>query len=159
MLKKKKNQRIIMNIPMNKTIAFGGDHAGFLYKKELMEYVVAKGYSVKDVGPFSEQSVDYPDFTHPLATSVISGESIFGILICGSGNGVCMTANKHQGVRAGLCWAPELAVLTRSHNNANVLCLPARFISIEVAKACVDAFLDTPFEGGRHENRVQKINC
>ncbi|MFN8416950.1 MAG: ribose 5-phosphate isomerase B [Cytophagaceae bacterium] len=144
---------------MASTIVFGGDHAGFLYKKELMEYVASKGYATLDVGPFSEQSVDYPDFTHPLAEAVTSGKALFGVLICGSGNGVAMTANKHKDIRAGLCWAPELAVLTRSHNNANVLALPARFISLDVAKACVDAFLDTQFEGGRHQGRVDKINC
>ncbi|MBC7451956.1 MAG: ribose 5-phosphate isomerase B [Cytophagales bacterium] len=141
------------------TIALGGDHAGYTYKKEIISYLESAGHSVIDCGPFSEASVDYPDFTHPVANAVEKKDADFGVLICGSGNGVCMTANKHQGIRAGLCWTPELAELTRQHNDANVLCLPARFITIDVAVACVEAFVNTPFEGGRHENRVNKIAC
>jgi len=144
---------------MSYKIALGGDHAGYTYKKEIIAYLTSAGHTIQDCGPFSDASVDYPDFSHPVATAVEKGEADFGILICGSGNGVCMTANKHQGVRAGLCWTPELAQLTRQHNNANVLCLPARFISLEVAVECVKAFIETPFEGGRHENRVNKIAC
>jgi len=140
-------------------VAFGGDHAGFQYKTELVQYLTAKGIEVKDYGPHTADSVDYPDYVHPVATAVEKGEFTFGILICGSANGVAMTANKHQGIRAGIAWDKELAMLTRAHNNANILCLPARFISIETAKACVDAFLETPFEGGRHQNRVDKIGC
>ena len=141
-------------------IAIGGDHAGFLYKKELKSFFESNGHTVKDFGPFSEESVDYPDFAHPLSEAVEKKEFDFGILICGSANGVAITANKHQGIRAAICWLPELAVLARSHNNANVVCIPARFIDLESAKAIVDNFLKTDFEGGRHQNRVAKIsNC
>ncbi len=140
-------------------IAFGGDHAGYEYKQELVKTLQEQGHEVKDFGPFSADSVDYPDFVHPVATAVENGEFDFGVLICGSANGVAMTANKHQGIRAGIAWGKELAQLTRQHNNANVLCLPARFISLEVAKECVAAFLETAFEGGRHQNRVNKISC
>ena len=140
-------------------IALGGDHAGFEYKKEIEKYISAKGHEVKDFGPYTNDSVDYPDFVHPLATEVEKGNFDFGILVCGSANGVAMTANKHQGIRAGIAWAKELASLTRQHNNANVLCLPARFISLDVVKECVDAFLTTSFESGRHQNRVNKISC
>lgn len=140
-------------------IALGGDHAGFEYKKEIEKFISAIGHEVKDFGPFTADSVDYPDFVHPVATEIEKGNFDFGILICGSANGVAMTANKHQGIRAGIAWAKELAMLTRQHNNANVLCLPARFISLEVAKECVTAFLETKFEGGRHEGRVKKISC
>ena len=140
-------------------IAIGGDHAGYEYKTELLKFLAEQNHSTKDFGPFTEDSVDYPDFVHPVASGVEKGEFDFGILICGSANGVAMTANKHQGIRAGIAWAVELAKLTRQHNNANVLCLPARFISLEVAKECVTAFLDAAFEGGRHQNRVDKIAC
>lgn len=140
-------------------IAIGGDHAGYNYKQELIPYLTAQGHEVKDFGPYSTDSVDYPDFVHPVATSVENGEFDFGILICGSANGVAMAANKHQGIRAGIAWQKELAELTRQHNNANIICLPARFISLDVAKECTDAFLATAFEGGRHQNRVDKIAC
>lgn len=140
-------------------IALGGDHAGFEYKNEIVTLLQQKGFEAKDFGPFNLDSVDYPDFVHPVATGVEKGEFDFGILICGSANGVAMTANKHQGIRAGIAWAPELAKLTRQHNNANILCLPARFISLDVAKECVSIFLETTFEGGRHETRVNKIAC
>lgn len=140
-------------------IAIGGDHAGFAYKQEIITLLTQAGYDVKDFGPFSDASVDYPDFAHPLANAVEQGEANFGILICGSGNGVAITANKHQGIRAALCWLDELGALARQHNNANVLCLPARFISLDLAKQITQTFLNTPFEGGRHENRVQKIAC
>lgn len=140
-------------------IALGGDHAGFSYKAALIDYLGTKGVTTQDFGPHSEDSVDYPDFAHPLASSVEKGENDLGILICGSGNGVSMTANKHQDIRAALCWNAELAALARQHNNANVLCIPARFISLDEAKACVDAFVSTDFEGGRHDRRVGKINC
>jgi ribose 5-phosphate isomerase B len=140
-------------------IALGGDHAGFEYKSALINYLTDKGIEVKDFGPFSLDSVDYPDFVHPVANAVEAGEFDLGILICGSANGVAMTANKHSGIRAGIAWDVELAILTRQHNNANILCLPARFISLDKAKECVDAFLETPFEGGRHQNRVDKIAC
>lgn len=141
-------------------IAIGGDHAGFQYKKEIVKALKDKGHEVKDFGPNSEDSVDYPDFAHPVSGGVDKKEFDRGILICGSGNGVAITANKYKGVRAALCWDTELAKLSRQHNDANVLCLPARFINLEDAKASVDAFLDTPFEGGRHATRVDKIsNC
>ncbi len=140
-------------------IALGSDHAGYEYKKEIITFLQSKSIEAKDFGPFSADSVDYPDFVHPVANGVESGEFDFGIHICGSANGVAMTANKHQGIRAGIAWAAELAKLTRQHNNANILCLPARFISLDVAKECVTAFLETAFEGGRHQNRVDKIAC
>jgi ribose 5-phosphate isomerase B len=140
-------------------IAIGGDHAGFAYKEVLKKVLTDDGHEVKDFGPFSDASVDYPDFAHPLATAVEQGDSELGILICGSGNGVAITANKHQGIRAALCWTEELGSLARQHNNANVLCLPSRFIDIELAKQITAKFISTPFEGGRHENRVKKIAC
>ena len=141
------------------TIAIGGDHAGYQYKSLLTQQLEQQGYIVKDFGPFSEASVDYPDHVHPLANAVETQEADLGILICGSGNGVAITANKHPQVRAALCWAPELAQLARSHNNANILCIPARFVAAETAQKMVEVFLTTPFEGGRHQNRVAKITC
>jgi ribose 5-phosphate isomerase B len=140
-------------------IAIGGDHAGFDYKEILIAFLKEKGLTSKDFGSHSKDSVDYPDFAHPVALAVESGEYAFGILICGSANGVAITANKHQHVRAAICWAEELASLARQHNNANVICIPARFVSTDTAKAMVGLFIDTPFEGGRHENRVNKISC
>ena len=140
-------------------IALGGDHAGFEYKNELINMLNELGHETKDFGPYSEDSVDYPDFVHPVADSIENGESDFGILICGSGNGVSMTANKHKNIRAGLCWTSELAALTRQHNNANILSIPARFVSLDVAKDMASTFLNTEFEGGRHQNRVDKISC
>ena len=140
-------------------IAIGGDHAGVEYKQFISEKLVATGCKVKDFGPKDATSVDYPDHAHPLATSVSNGENTFGILICGSGNGVCMTANKHQNIRAALCWTAEIAELSRQHNDANIICLPARFISKEEAWACVHKFITQEFEGGRHQNRVNKISC
>jgi ribose 5-phosphate isomerase B len=140
-------------------IAIGGDHAGFDYKETLIAFLKEKGLTYKDFGSHSKDSVDYPDFAHPVALAVESGEYAFGILICGSANGVAITANKHQHIRAAICWAAELASLARQHNNANVICIPARFVSIDTAKAMVGLFIDTPFEGGRHENRVNKISC
>ncbi len=138
-------------------IALGGDHAGYQLKSKVAAQLAELGHEVEDFGPFSEDSVDYPDFAHPLAEAVETGKSEIGILICGSGNGVCMTANKHQGVRAALAWNEELAALARQHNNANVLCLAARFLQEEHAAKIVDAFLAADFEGGRHERRVDKI--
>ena len=140
-------------------ISIGGDHAGFIFKEEIKKMLSENGNEVKDFGPFSDASVDYPDFAHPVASSVETGETQFGILICGSGNGVAITANKHQGIRAALCWTEELGSLARQHNNANILCLPARFIDLELAKKIVNKFLTTAFEGGRHQNRVNKIPC
>ncbi len=144
---------------MSLKIAIGGDHAGYELKKSLIASLKAEGHHIKDFGPYNEESVDYPDYVHPLATAVHSGEFDFGIAICGSGNGVAMTANKHQGIRAALCWLPELARLARAHNDANMLCLPARFIRQKEAAEAVAAFLSEPFEGGRHQRRVEKIDC
>jgi ribose 5-phosphate isomerase B len=140
-------------------IAIGGDHAGFDYKAALITLLTGKGYEVKDFGPYSNESCDYPDFAHPLAAAVEKGEYNFGILICGSANGVAMTANKHQGIRAAIAWKLELAQLARQHNNANVLCLPARFITLDDAQQFAETFITTAFEGGRHQKRVDKIAC
>lgn len=144
---------------MSKKIAIGGDHAGFAYKKEMIAKLVAAGYEIKDFGPYSDASADYPDFVHPLADAIEKGEFEQGILICGSGNGVAITANKHQGIRAALCWNQDLAALSRQHNDANVLALPARFISFDLALELAEVFLTTEFEGGRHATRVNKIAC
>ena len=138
-------------------MAIGSDHAGFEYKEEIKKALLAAGWQVEDKGTHSLDSTDYPDYAHPVATMVESGHATAGILVCGSGNGVCMTANKHQGIRAALCWTDELASLARQHNNANVLCLPSRFVSQELAMQMVHTFLATAFEGGRHEKRVEKI--
>ena len=140
-------------------IALGGDHAGYYYKQQIITYLESKGHEVKDFGPDSADSVDYPDYVHPLCTSVENGENDFGILICGTGNGVAITANKHQGIRAALCWDRDLAALARQHNNANVLCMAARFIGYELAESMVEKFIHEPFEGGRHQRRVDKMNC
>jgi ribose 5-phosphate isomerase B len=139
------------------SIAIGSDHAGFEYKELLKEYLDSA--EIKDFGAYSDASADYPDFAHPVASAVESGDFKFGILVCGSANGVAITANKHQGIRAAICWTEELAELARMHNNANVLCIPARFISKDLAKSIVTKFLSTEFEGGRHANRVNKISC
>lgn len=139
------------------SIAIGGDHAGFEYKNMLIKYL--KDYMVKDFGTYGTESVDYPDFAHPVASAVENSEFTMGILICGSANGVAMSANKHQGIRAAICWNEELAELARTHNNANILCLPARFISQEEAKNICKKFINSAFEGGRHANRVNKISC
>ena len=144
---------------MPKKIAIGGDHAGFEYKGKLIQKLEDLGYEVKDFGPFSDASVDYPDFVHPLSSAVEKGECDLGIVICGSGNGVAITANKHQGIRAALCWNEELAALARQHNNSNVLAIPARFVPYELAGKMAETFLKTDFEGGRHQNRVNKIAC
>ncbi len=140
-------------------IAIGADHAGVLYKEKLAKYLTDKGIEVQDFGTFSTDSVDFPDFAHPTAEAVEKGSADFGILLCGSGQGVNMTANKHQGVRSALCWNTDIARLTRQHNNANVIALPARFVAYEYAVEMVETFLNTEFEGGRHEKRVEKISC
>jgi ribose 5-phosphate isomerase B len=144
---------------MSKKVAIGGDHAGFEYKAKLISKLESLGYQVKDFGPFSEASVDYPDYVHPLSMAIESREYELGIVICGSGNGVAITANKHQGIRAALCWNEQLAALARQHNDANVIALPARFVSYELAEKLAEIFLTTDFEGGRHQNRVSKIAC
>ena len=140
-------------------LAIGGDHAGFEYKERLKAHLESQGHEVKDFGPFSPESADYPDFVHPAATSVERGESQYGVLICGSGQGVTITANKHQGIRAALCWSRDLAEVTRQHNDSNMVCIAARFIAYELAESIVDTFIATDFEGGRHQRRVDKISC
>lgn len=144
---------------MNKIIPIGADHAGFKLKSKVIKHLEQKGYELKDFGCYSEDSIDYPDYGHPVADMVESNEGMLGILICGSGNGINMTANKHQGIRSALCWKKEIAELARQHNNANIIALPARFVSEEEAIEMIDVFLATEFEGGRHQNRVNKIAC
>jgi ribose 5-phosphate isomerase B len=140
-------------------VAIGCDHAGFELKEYLISFLEGKDLNFKDFGTYSKAPVDYPDFAHPTATAVESGEYAFGILLCGSGNGVAITANKHQGVRAALCWDAEIASLARKHNDANMICIPARFVSESIAEEMLEVFINTAFEGGRHENRVDKIPC
>ncbi|MEK9958683.1 MAG: ribose 5-phosphate isomerase B [Flavobacteriaceae bacterium] len=140
-------------------ISIGNDHAGVAYKQAIVRQLKAKGIHVKNHGTDDEGSVDYPDFIHPVAKDVTSGDVDFGIIICGSGNGAAMTANKHQNIRAALCWTSELVALARQHNNANILSIPARFVSLDDALAFVDTFISTAFEGGRHQNRIDKIPC
>ena len=146
--------------PINELrIAFAADHAGFELKQMLVNELAEKGATIKDFGAFSTESFDYPDSAHPLAIAVERGDFEFGIAVCGSGNGINMTVNKYQGIRSALCWVPELATMARLHNDANVLALPARFISVETAKEIVAAFFSTDFEGGRHLRRIKKIPC
>jgi ribose 5-phosphate isomerase B len=142
-----------------KKIAIGGDHAGFEYKAELIKLLAAEGYEVKDFGPYNNASCDYADFAHPVAYAVENQEFKFGILLCGSANGVMITANKHQKIRAGLAWNTEVASLVRQHNDANVLGIPVRFVTLEEAIEITNVFLQTAFEGGRHQLRVDKIPC
>jgi ribose 5-phosphate isomerase B len=140
-------------------IAIGSDHAGFALKAKLITILEAEGHQVKDFGCYSEDSIDYPDYAHPVANELEQYAADLGVLICGSGNGISMTANKHQGIRCALCWTPEIASLARQHNDANILSLPARFISEELATEILHAFLSAQFEGGRHATRVGKIAC
>lgn len=140
-------------------IPIGCDHAGFEMKQEVIKHLEAKGYEVKDFGCYSTESIDYPDYAHPVAKMVEENPQMKGILLCGSGNGINMTANKHQKIRAALCWEPEIAKLAREHNDANILTLPARFVELEKSLEMVDIFFSTEFEGGRHQNRVNKIPC
>lgn len=140
-------------------IAIGNDHAGTEYKQAVIKYLEAQGHQITNFGTNTNDSVDYPDFVHPVAKAVSEKVVDFGILICGSGNGVSMTANKHQKVRAALCWTKEITELARQHNDANILSIPARFTSLPQAVGMVETFLNTPFEGGRHQNRVNKIAC
>ena len=139
-------------------ISIGNDHAGPEYKLEILKYLESKGHIVTNYGTDSTDSVDYPDFVHPVAKDVNDNKVDYGILICGSANGVAMTANKYQNVRAGVCWTSEITELTRQHNNANIICIPARFTSVPQAIKMVDVFLTTEFEGGRHQKRVDKIS-
>jgi ribose 5-phosphate isomerase B len=146
-------------LPKKTMIPIGCDHAGFQTKQAIIEHLLSKGYEVKDYGCFSEDSIDYPDYAHPVAEHIENNPGTLGILLCGSGNGISMTANKHQEIRSALCWKKEIAELARQHNDANIITLPARFITTEEAIEMVDTFLNTPFEGGRHANRVGKIPC
>ena len=140
-------------------IAIGSDHAGFLLKKELINYLTSKNIEVIDKGCYSEERADYPDFGHAVANSVENKDVDLGILICGSGNGINMSANKHQAIRSALCWKAEIAELARQHNDANIMALPARYITTEEAQKCTDAFINSIFEGGRHADRIKKITC
>lgn len=140
-------------------IALGGDHAGFELKEKIKKLLDDRGHLIEDYGPYNDKAVDYPDFVHPIATAIEKNEFDFGILICGSGNGVAMTANKHQGIRAAVCWNEMLAKLARAHNDANILCLAGRFIDYELAREIVNIFLSTGFDGGRHSTRIKKIPC
>ena len=140
-------------------IAIGADHAGFELKEHMKKWLDRNGYALKDFGAFSSESADYPDFAHPVSLAVEKKEFDLGLLICGSANGVAITANKHQGIRAAICWKEELAATAREHNDANVLCLPARQISVDLAEKITDRFLNSSFEGGRHARRVSKIGC
>jgi len=140
-------------------IAIGSDHAGVDYKAELISFLQELGHTLEDFGPSTTDSVDYPDFAHPVASSVENGNNTLGILICGSANGVAITANKHQGIRAAIAWLEEIAALARQHNDANIVCIPARFIDLDLAKKIAKTFVNTDFEGGRHANRVNKIAC
>jgi ribose 5-phosphate isomerase B len=140
-----------------KKIGFACDHAGFVLKNQLIDYVKQFGFDTEDFGTWSTESCDYPDYAHPLADSVENGDCVFGVSICGSGNGINMTVNKHQGIRSALCWNVEISELARLHNDANICALPARFISEDLAKDILDKFLNTAFEGGRHVTRINKI--
>ena len=140
-------------------ISIGNDHAGPEYKKAIVEMLKTKGHEITNYGTDSEDSVDYPDFAHAVANDISEAKADFGIIICGSGNGIAMAANKHEKVRAALCWIKEIATLARQHNNANIISIPARFTSIPQAVEMVNAFLSTEFEGGRHQTRVDKISC
>jgi len=142
-----------------KPIAIGCDHAGFEYKEDIISFLEGKGLAFKDFGTYSIDSVDYPDFAHPVAASVENDETAFGILLCGSANGVAITANKHKNIRAAICWGEELAELARKHNNANIICIPSRFVREGDVEKMLDIFIHTEFEGGRHEKRVNKISC
>ena len=139
-------------------IAIGNDHAGVEMKNKIIKHLEKKGYEIKNYGTDNKESVDYPDHIHPLAAFVSSTKKALGIVICGSGNGAAMTANKNMGIRAALCWSEELSVLARQHNDANIISIPARFVSLDEAKRMIDTFIKTPFEGGRHKKRVDKIS-
>ena len=140
-------------------LAIGGDHAGFDYKQSLYQEMLSQGHEIEDFGTYNDGSVDYPDFAHPVSSFVEANPGSKGILICGSGNGVAMVANKHAGIRATICWTEELAKLARQHNDANIICIPARFISHQMAREVIRIFLTQVFEGGRHANRIDKISC
>ena len=139
-------------------IAIGGDHAGFSYKKKIIEYLNSNGITILDVGSKNEASCDYPDFSHLVAKSVQKKEVDFGVLVCGSANGVAMAANKHNNIRAAICWNSEIASLAKTHNNANIICFPARFVSLDSVLRMIEVFIKKNFEGGRHLNRIKKID-
>jgi ribose 5-phosphate isomerase B len=139
-------------------IAIGADHAGYDYKEKLKKYLAENKFEITDKGTYSPDSADYPDFAHPVAKAVAGKEADAGILICGSANGVAIAANKHHGIRAAICWTNEVAELARKHNNANIICIPARFVNFELAKTMTDTFMSTEFAKGRHERRVEKID-
>lgn len=147
----------MINYQHIKTIAIGADHAGFEYKEHIIKWLQQQNCTIQDFGTYNTESVDYPDFAHPVAKALENNETTFGILICGSGNGVAIAANKHQHIRAALCWTTEIAQLARQHNNANIICIPSRFVDLVTAQQMVETFLQTPFEGGRHQKRVNKI--
>ena len=140
-------------------ISIGNDHAGTAYKFKIIEHLNNKKITIKNHGTNSDSSVDYPDFVHPVANDIINNNYNYGILICGSANGVCMTANKHQGIRAGLAWNKDVAALIKQHNNANIICIPARFLDVSEAIQIIDTYINEEFEGGRHQRRVDKIPC
>jgi ribose 5-phosphate isomerase B len=140
-------------------VAIGSDHAGFEYKEAIISFLDGKSVTWKDFGTFSPDSVDYPDFAHPVANAVENKEAAYGILICGSANGVAITANKHQHIRAAICWGEEITELARKHNNANIICIPARFVREGLVEKMIEIFMHTDFEGGRHKSRVDKIAC
>lgn len=142
-----------------KPIAIGCDHAGFEYKEAIKKHLAANGFQVKDFGTSSPDSVDYPDFAHPVSEAVENGEAAFGILLCGTANGVAITANKHPHIRAAICWGNDVAKLVRLHNDANIICLPARFVALPLAVEMLETFMATTFEGGRHARRVAKMSC
>jgi ribose 5-phosphate isomerase B len=142
-----------------KSVGVAADHAGFGYKEEIKKRLISQGYDVTDYGTYGSEVMDYPDVAHPLAFALERGQVTVGIALCGSGNGINMTLNKHRGIRSALCWTPNIAALARQHNDANVCTLPARCIALELAFEVVEIFLHTPFEGGRHQIRVEKIPC
>ncbi len=150
---------MLLSFDLSKPVAIGSDHAGFDFKEDLISFLEGKGIAFTDYGTHSKESADYPDFAHPVAEAVETGKASLGILLCGSANGVAMTANKHQGVRAAICWGEELAKLARQHNDANIICIPARFVREGDVERMVATFLTTAFEGGRHQRRVDKIAC
>ena len=153
------NQKYFMVFNTSLPIAIGGDHAGVDYKAAAIEWLKNKGFNTLNFGTNDTASVDYPDFAHPVAAAVENNEAAFGILFCGSANGVAITANKHQNIRAGLAWQNDVAKLIRMHNNANIICIPARFVALPLALELIENFMNTAFEGGRHQNRINKINC
>ena len=140
-------------------IGIGADHAGYELKKTIIGFLKKQGHQIEDFGCYSEESIDYPDYAHPVCESIEKGRNEFGVLICGSGNGISMAANKHSSIRAALSWKPKIAELGRLHNDANIVSIPARFISEETALKIVETFFNTDFEGGRHQTRVDKIAC